>query len=76
MFHQLAYIPFLEPLDLSDGALLFLLIPLVVIITTVYKAIKLEDLSQLPRQALWLSLQIVVFMILMAAVLWLLSELT
>ena len=76
MFHQLAYIPFLEPLDLSDGVLLFLLIPLVVIITTVYKAIKLEDLSQLPRQALWLSLQIVVFMILMAAVLWLLSELT
>ena len=65
---------FTEPLPLDDYWL-WLLIPLVVVISIVYKTIKLRDLSKLPAQAASLAAQIVVFMILAAAALWLISEL-
>jgi len=69
----IAYTPFLDPLAVGDFWLL-LLAPLVLTIAIVYKTIKLEDLSQLPRQAAWLSVQIVCFMVLAAAALWVLTE--
>lgn len=52
----------------------WLLIPLAVGISLVYKALKLEDLSQLPAQAAMMSLQIIVFMIGAAGLLWLVTE--
>ena len=72
---SIGYTPFLDPLAVGEFWLL-LLVPLVLAIAIVYKAIKLEDLSQLPRQVTWLSLQIVCFMVLAAAILWLLTEFT
>lgn len=71
----LAFRPFLEPLPIDDYWLWFLL-PLVVAIAVVYKAIKLDDLRRLPAQAAFLAAQIVAFMILAAAALWLLTEMT
>lgn len=65
---------FREPLPL-DAYWLVLLLPLVLGIAIVYKTIKLEDLSLLPRQALSLAGQIIVFMVLAAGVLWLATEL-
>lgn len=65
---------FLEPLPL-DEYWLVLLAPLAIAIAVVYKTIKLDDLNLLPRQALYLATQIVVFMVLAAAALWLISEL-
>jgi hypothetical protein len=69
----LAYTPFLDPLPL-DGQWLLLLIPLAIAIALVYKTIKLPHLVQLPRQTAVLAAQILVFMVLAAAVIWLLSE--
>jgi hypothetical protein len=73
MLAQRGYRPFLDPLAVDDEWLL-LLIPLVVVISVVYKTIKLEDLSRLPRQAALLSAQIIAFMAAAAAVLWGLTE--
>jgi hypothetical protein len=70
----LAYRPFLEPLPL-DTYWLLLLPPLVLAVSVVYKTIKLEDLAELPGQALFLSGQIIAFMILAAAALWMITEL-
>lgn len=70
----LAYRPFLDPLPV-DRLWLFLLIPLVVAISVVYKTIKTADLRHVPREAALLSAQIVAFMVLAAAGLWLLTEL-
>ena len=72
-FITLAWRPFFEPLPL-DTYWMLLLPPLVLAISVVYKAIKLDDLSQLPRQALFLTGQIIAFMILAAAALWLVTE--
>lgn len=69
----LGYTPFLDPLQLNDYWLALLPL-LVVIIATVYKAIKIEDLSKLPMQVALLSAQIIVFMVLTGAALWVLSE--
>ncbi len=71
---MLAYRPFLDPIPL-DRYWLFLLLPLVLGVAVVYKAIKLDDLNELPRQALWLAGQIVVYMALAAAILWVITEL-
>ncbi len=69
----LAYRPFLDPLPL-DAYWFGLLPPMAVAVAVVYKTIKVDDLRQLPRAALVLSVQIVAFMILCAAALWLLTE--
>lgn len=67
-----AYTPFLQPLPAGIHWIVLLAL-LVVIIATVYKAIKIEDLSLLPKQVAVMSTQILTFMILAAAALWLLS---
>lgn len=70
----LGYRPFLDPLPLHDYWLI-LLLPLVFAVALVYKAIKLDDLNHLWKQSLNLAGQIIVFMILAAAGLWLLNVL-
>jgi TRAP-type C4-dicarboxylate transport system permease large subunit len=70
----LAYVPFRDPIPIGD-AWLVLLLPLIIVISIVYKTIKLADLSRLPREATQLSATIMVFMLLAAAGLWLLTEL-
>jgi hypothetical protein len=69
-----AWRPFLDPIAVDDYWLV-LLLPLVFVVALVYKAIKLDDLSHLPRQSMHLGGQIVVFMVLAAAALWLLGAL-
>jgi len=74
MLPLLAYRPFLEPLPVDDYWF-WLLIPLVVVICLIYKAVKTDDLSRLPRQTLYLSAQVLIFMALAAAALWLATQL-
>ena len=69
----LAYSPLREPIPV-DRFWLLLLLPLILVISVVYKTIKIDDLSKLPRQAATLAVQIVAFMILAAAALWLITE--
>ncbi len=70
----LAFRPFLEPLPI-DRYWMLLLIPLVAGISVTYKAVKVDKLSKLPRESTVLALQIIAFMIMAAAGLWLITEL-
>jgi len=71
---SLGMLPLHYPLHL-DRCWLVLLLPLIIVISVVYKTIKIPDLSKLPQQAAVLTLQIILFMALVAAALWLISEL-
>lgn len=66
---------FLEPLPLDRYWLAFLM-PLVAAISVVYKTIKLEDITRVPKSACVLALQIVLFMASAAAFLWVIVGLT
>lgn len=66
--------PLLDPLPIEPAWLPMLMV-VAVAIAVVYKAIKLGDLRQLPRQAAVLGAQIVVFMILAALAIWVVVEL-
>ena len=70
----LAWTPFLNPIDVTPYRM-WLMLPLAFAVAVVYKAIKLPDLSHLPRQAAVLFAQIVAFMVLALLALWLLSAL-
>ena len=65
----MAYRPFLDPLPIENIWMLFL-IPLVFGVSLVYKTIRLPQLDRLWSATLVLSLQIIVFMVITAAVLW------
>lgn len=69
----LAWRPFLDPIDIT-GYRLWLMLPLILVVAVVYKAIKIDDLRKLPRQSVVLFLQIFSFMILALIALWLLAE--
>jgi hypothetical protein len=68
-----AWRPILDPLPLQSYWLA-LLLPLAVAIAVAYKTLKLPDLRHLPRQAAQLTVLIVVFMIIAAVALWLITE--
>jgi hypothetical protein len=76
MISALAYTPLLDPLPYEPYWLVMLL-PLVLAIALVYKTIKLPEgeLARLPLQAVWLAGEILAFMVLVAAALWLLPAL-
>ncbi|MFW5682634.1 MAG: hypothetical protein ACOC1G_06475 [Phycisphaeraceae bacterium] len=69
----LAWRPFLDPIDVT-GYRLWLMLPLILVVAVVYKAIKIDDLRKLPKQATVLFLQIFAFMVLALIALWLLTE--
>jgi hypothetical protein len=71
---SLGFRPFFEPLPI-DLYWIFLLIPMVVAISVVYKTIKTDRLHKIPRESAVLAAQIVAFMALAAAALWMLTEL-
>ncbi len=56
----LAWIPFLQPLPFAwhDGVWPFLMLPLCIAVAVVYKSIKCEFMSQVPRQAAEITLWI------------------
>lgn len=72
---SVAWVPLIEPMPI-ESFWPALLVPLAVAIAVVYKTIKIEDLRQLPRQAMVLTSQIVVLMALAAIVIWVLVEVT
>ncbi|MEX0744550.1 MAG: hypothetical protein WD118_03015 [Phycisphaeraceae bacterium] len=72
---SVAWVPLIEPMPI-ESFWQALLVPLAVAIAVVYKTIKIEDLRQLPRQAMVLTSQIVVLMALAAIVIWVLVEVT
>ena len=61
MIPLLAYRPFLDPLPL-DSYWYLLLIPISIGISLAYKAVRVRDMKDYPRQVLVLTIQIVVSM--------------
>ena len=66
----LAYVPFRDPLPWEPHWLV-LLVPLVLAIVLVYKTLKLEDLRELPRQTVITTAQLLAYLGLGTAALWL-----
>ncbi|MEM9753050.1 MAG: hypothetical protein AAF916_06655 [Planctomycetota bacterium] len=64
----LTWRPFLEPLPIDSGWL-WLCVPLVFGVAVVYKTIKLPNLRDLPKEALKLGTQVLLFMALAAGAL-------
>lgn len=65
----LAWRPFLEPLPLADHWM-WLIIPLSLIISLVYRTLKMKDLTGLVGQTVRLTVMILVFMVAAAIVLY------
>lgn len=70
MLCSLAYIPLLQPLPLPDAWLPLLLLPLALAVASVYKAVRVEDINQLPREIGSLMLMITGFMVVTGLVLY------
>lgn len=70
----LGFRPFLDPVPI-DGYWMLMLLPMVAAIAVVYKTIKTDRLEKIPREASVLAAQIVAFMVMAAAALWMLTEL-
>lgn len=68
-----AWTPLLEPLAIDDYWLMTL-IPVAIIIAVVYKAIRIDDLARLKKEAAVMCLQILTFMVVAAVVLWIVTE--
>jgi TRAP-type mannitol/chloroaromatic compound transport system permease small subunit len=65
---MIAYQPFLYPLPIWDYWA-FLLIPLALGVSIVYKSIRCGQMSQVPRQAIEISFYIIISMVLAAVIL-------
>lgn len=70
---SLPYRPFIDPIPVGEYWLA-LLVPLVIVVAVVYKTIKTPELARVPGEAARLSATILVFMVLAASGLWLLTE--
>lgn len=62
----LAYTPLLDPID-ANGVWWFLLPPLALLVSLVYKALRVRNLRDLPVQVLVMTFQIVLAMVLLGA---------
>jgi hypothetical protein len=70
-----AWRPLLDPMPV-DTYWMWLMVPLIVGIAVVYKALKVDDLAAVPSQALVLATQLVLLMAAAAAILWLVSDIS
>ncbi len=61
--------PFLAPLPIDDAWFL-LVLPLLVAVAVVYKTIRLNDLRKVPREAIKLSGQVLLYMGLAVVAVW------
>lgn len=73
MITTLAYTPFLDPIHLHESSYL-LIIPLALGIAIAYKAMRLDELRDYPRQVLIMTVQIVAGMIALGLAAFLLVE--
>lgn len=62
----LAYRPFLDPLPLQD-LWFVLLIPVSMLVSLAYKAVRVRDMKQLHRQVIAMTIQVTLGMVLLGA---------
>ncbi len=59
--HLLAYRPFLDPIELHE-LWFVLIVPLALLLSLAYKAVRVPDLAMLPRQVAIMTIQICFWM--------------
>lgn len=59
---MLGWIPFLNPVELPDGARLWMFLPLAACIAVVYRVTRARTAAELPRATVWTFVNIVVGM--------------
>lgn len=69
----LAYTPFIDPINVH-GTWFWMLIPLALGVSTVYKALRVGDMKHYIRQVLAMTVQIVLVMVLLGIASYLLIE--
>jgi hypothetical protein len=70
MMHVLAWTPFLDPIPIWSNAIWpWLLVPLTIVVSLVYKSIKCRTMRQVPREAAAIAVWIVIGMAVAALVL-------
>lgn len=70
MIHVLAYTPFLDPIPIWSNAVWpWLLLPLTLAVSLVYKSVKCRTMRQVPREAAVIAVWIILGMIIAAVVL-------
>ena len=69
----LAYRPFLDPLDVHDYWYM-LLIPVAFLVSLTYKGVRVDDLKHLPRQTIAMTLQVIVGIVLLGALVYVVIE--
>ena len=74
LLHTLAFTPLFDPISAlypnMDEYWLFLVIPLLIAISIVYKGTRIQHLHTLPREAIIMTTQIIVLMTVAATALW------
>lgn len=70
----LAWIPFIHPLPLPDGAKLWMFLPLAACVAVVYRATRARTARELPRATVKTFINIVVGMCLIAIVAYVIHE--
>lgn len=70
----LAWIPFVHPLPLPDGARLWMFLPLAACVAVVYRTTRARTARELPKATLRTFINIVVGMCLIAAVAYLIHQ--
>jgi hypothetical protein len=70
VIHPLAYTPFLDPIPIWSNAVWpWLLLPLTIAVSLVYKSVKCRTMRQVPREAAVIAVWIILGMIIAAVVL-------
>jgi hypothetical protein len=67
---MIAWIPFVNPMHLSPGAELWLLLPLALAVAVVYKTVRAQSLPMIPRQVGALYLYLVAALTVLCGALW------
>lgn len=70
MIHPLAWTPFLDPIPIWSNAVWpWLIVPLTIAVSLVYKSVKCRHMRQVPREAAVIALWIILGMIIAAGLL-------
>ena len=69
----LAYRPFIDPMPWNDSYWMLTIVPLSLAVAVVYRSVRTDDLSEMPRQAVIFTAQIVGAMVVVAGIVWALT---
>lgn len=70
----LSYRPFIDPMPWNDAYWILTIVPLSLAVAVVYRSVRTDDMSQVPRQAVIFTAQIVGSMVAVALIVWAITK--